>query len=284
MDDVENYLNELERLSEEVQEEKKNAKLKKSNNVKNSNNDKGNQIGPQMPIKVNQVETQVIARAPVKSVRMENTPYYPLGPTLPYDIKKTNKGQIPDISEVPPPVGYTKNTIQSYAPVIPSSYISPIISMPTPIRKQTQTKEVKGKAASDVTIAHVRKKGEIEWEDHTLAEWDNNDFRIFVGDLGNEVTDETLKQAFLKYPSLLKVRVVHDKKNKKSKGFGFVSLADPNDYLKAIKEMDGVYVGNRPIKLRKSSWKDRLDRDKIKKLEKKNKKKSKSRVSDLLAN
>ena len=27
--------------------------------------------------------------------------------------------------------------------------------------------------------------------------------------------------------------------------------------MRAIREMDGKYVGNRPIKLRKSQWKDR---------------------------
>ena len=29
------------------------------------------------------------------------------------------------------------------------------------------------------------------------------------------------------------------------------------DYVRAIREMDGKYVGNRPIKLRKSQWKNR---------------------------
>ena len=74
----------------------------------------------------------------------------------------------------------------------------------------------------------------------------------------------------------MKVKVIADKRAKKSKGFGFVSLADPNDYLKAMKEMDGVYVGNRPIKLRKSTWKDRVDWDKARKMEKISKEKAKS--------
>ena len=54
-----------------------------------------------------------------------------------------------------------------------------------------------------------------------------------------------------------------DKRLKKSKGYGFLSFADPNDYLKCMKEMQGQYVGNRPVKLRKSKWKDRLDLEKI---------------------
>jgi len=38
---------------------------------------------------------------------------------------------------------------------------------------------------------------------------------------------------------LLKARVVRDKKTKKTKGFGFVSFKDPQDYLKAMREMNG---------------------------------------------
>ena len=28
------------------------------------------------------------------------------------------------------------------------------------------------------------------WEDTSLLTWDHNDFRLFCGDLGNDVTDE----------------------------------------------------------------------------------------------
>jgi len=30
----------------------------------------------------------------------------------------------------------------------------------------------------------------VIWEDPSLDDWPDNDFRIFVGDLGNEVSDE----------------------------------------------------------------------------------------------
>jgi hypothetical protein len=33
-----------------------------------------------------------------------------------------------------------------------------------------------------------------------------------------------------------------------------VSLLGQDDYIKAMREMDGKYVGNRPIKLKKSDW------------------------------
>ncbi|KAI9138278.1 hypothetical protein BKA69DRAFT_1092600 [Paraphysoderma sedebokerense] len=98
--------------------------------------------------------------------------------------------------------------------------------------------------------------GEV-WEDPLLAEWDPNDFRLFCGDLGNDVTDEILTQAFSKYPSFQKARVVRDKRSSKSKGYGFVSFKTADDYTRAFKDMNGKYVGARPVKLRKSTWKDR---------------------------
>ncbi|KAI9295904.1 hypothetical protein K502DRAFT_315205 [Neoconidiobolus thromboides FSU 785] len=95
------------------------------------------------------------------------------------------------------------------------------------------------------------------WEDRTLLEWDPSDFRLFVGDLGNEVNDEMLKKAFERYPSFVKAKVIKDKRNDKTKGYGFVSFKDSDDFIKASKEMNGKYVGTRPIKLRKSTWKER---------------------------
>ena len=53
-----------------------------------------------------------------------------------------------------------------------------------------------------------------------------DDYRLFVGDLGNEVTDEHLAGVFRKYASFAKARVIREKWNKKSKGYGFVSFVD----------------------------------------------------------
>lgn len=104
---------------------------------------------------------------------------------------------------------------------------------------------------------YVRTAAGQIWDDHTLSEWITDDFRIFCGDLGNEVTDEVLTRAFSKFPSFVKAKVVRDKRSNKTKGYGFVSFRDPNDFVRAMREMNGKYVGNRPIKLRKSSWKER---------------------------
>lgn len=113
----------------------------------------------------------------------------------------------------------------------------------------------------------VRIAGGTIWEDHSLADWPDDDFRIFCGDLGNDVNDEVLTRTFNKYPSFQRAKVIRDKRTGKSKGFGFVSFREPADFIRAMKEMDGRYVGSRPIKLRKSTWKQR-SLDVVKKKEK----------------
>lgn len=62
-----------------------------------------------------------------------------------------------------------------------------------------------------------------------------------------------LTDAFKKYPSFSKARVVRKKWDQKSKGYGFVAFADPEDFLKAWKQMDGKHVGSRPVQLKKAN-------------------------------
>ena len=83
----------------------------------------------------------------------------------------------------------------------------------------------------------LRKAGESAWIDETLDDWVDGDFRIFCGNMGNEVTDDVLSNAFKKYASFSKAKVVRDKKTMKSRGYGFVSLLKVEDYIKAMREM-----------------------------------------------
>lgn len=106
-------------------------------------------------------------------------------------------------------------------------------------------------------VSYVMSAADQRWSDPTLAEWDPNDFRIFVGDLGPECTDQLLIAAFNKYPSFQRARVIKDKLTGKNRGFGFVSFKDPHDGVRALTEMNNKYIGNRPVKLRKSSWQER---------------------------
>ncbi|KAH7415796.1 hypothetical protein KP509_14G061300 [Ceratopteris richardii] len=125
-----------------------------------------------------------------------------------------------------------------------------------------------------------RKAAGQTWEDPTLADWPENDYRLFCGDLGNEVNDEVLTKAFSRYTSFNMARVVRDKRTGKTKGYGFVSFSTPSDLALALKEMNGKYVGNRPIKLRKSTWKERTDMEALSK--QKNKQRLKTSKKNIL--
>ncbi|XVF06406.1 hypothetical protein REPUB_Repub06bG0046000 [Reevesia pubescens] len=127
-----------------------------------------------------------------------------------------------------------------------------------------------------------RKAAGQSWEDPTLAEWPENDFRLFCGDLGNEVNDDVLSKAFTRFPSFNMARVVRDKRTGKTKGYGFVSFANLSDLAAALKEMNGKYVGNRPIKLRKSNWKERIDQDALQRQKNHNHKKPKPQKKGIL--
>ncbi|XP_034467231.1 RNA-binding protein 42 [Hippoglossus hippoglossus] len=140
-----------------------------------------------------------------------------------------------------------------------STVIGPNMPEPEPSHSEPaeSATEDKKKGKSDKVKKCIRTAAGTSWEDPSLLEWESDDFRIFCGDLGNEVNDDILARAFSRYPSFLKAKVLRDKRTGKTKGYGFVSFKDPNDYVRAMREMNGRYVGSRPIKLRKSMWKDR---------------------------
>lgn len=138
--------------------------------------------------------------------------------------------------------------------VIGPNMPEPEPSHPEPVESVTEDKK---KSKVEKVKKCIRTAAGTSWEDPSLLEWESDDFRIFCGDLGNEVNDDILARAFSRYPSFLKAKVVRDKRTGKTKGYGFVSFKDPNDYVRAMREMNGKYVGSRPIKLRKSMWKDR---------------------------
>uniref|UniRef100_S4RWB8 RNA-binding protein 42 n=1 Tax=Petromyzon marinus TaxID=7757 RepID=S4RWB8_PETMA len=178
------------------------------------------------------------------------------------------------------PTVYLAAPVKATAPVPPSpitaqnpdcqvddsTIIGPVMPPPAPheppIANSESSEEKPAKKNRPEKVKKIlRSAAGITWEDASLMDWDPNDFRIFCGDLGNEVSDDTLARAFSRYPTFLRAKVVRDKRSGKTKGYGFVSFKDPNDFVRAMREMNGVdagkYVGSRPIKLRKSTWRDR---------------------------
>ena len=103
----------------------------------------------------------------------------------------------------------------------------------------------------------IREVGDKVWEDKSLAQWPENDYRIFVGNLGKEITSEALGKPFKEFKSYNMSRVVQNKANRQSRGYGFVSFGDPHDMLRALREKQGKYLGHRPMLIKRSKWQER---------------------------
>lgn len=114
-------------------------------------------------------------------------------------------------------------------------------------------KEPTTQSKDDAPKTVHRAGGGASWTDSTLLEWDPAHFRIFVGNLAGEVTDDSLLKAFSQYPSVQKARVIRDKRTTKSKGYGFVSFADGDDYFRAARDMAGKYIGSHPVTIKKAN-------------------------------
>lgn len=75
---------------------------------------------------------------------------------------------------------------------------------------------------------------------------------IFVAKLDFGVTSEDLKKAFQEYGAVLKATVATDRETGRSRGFGFVEMADREEALNAIKGLDGSTMNGRQIAVKEA--------------------------------
>jgi RNA recognition motif-containing protein len=69
-----------------------------------------------------------------------------------------------------------------------------------------------------------------------------------------QVNEDILAKSFHHFPSFAKCRIIKDYKKCKAKGdYGFVSFTDHVEGAKALRAMNGKYIGNRPCQLKKST-------------------------------
>ncbi len=73
--------------------------------------------------------------------------------------------------------------------------------------------------------------------------------KIYVGNLPYKVDDSRLKEMFSAYGEVSDSKVIIDRETKRSKGFGFVEMADQSEGDKAIKELDGKEFEGRNLKV-----------------------------------
>ncbi|XP_052706178.1 nucleolysin TIAR-like isoform X5 [Crassostrea angulata] len=73
-------------------------------------------------------------------------------------------------------------------------------------------------------------------------------FHIFVGDLSPDIETSQLKEAFKVFGEISDCKIIRDPQTLKSKGYGFVSYVNKVDAETAISNMNGQWLGSRPIR------------------------------------
>ncbi len=71
--------------------------------------------------------------------------------------------------------------------------------------------------------------------------------KIFVGGLPYQTDDDQLQQIFSSYGEIASAKVITDRDSGRSKGFGFVEMADDTAAQKAIAELHEAELGGRTI-------------------------------------
>lgn len=71
--------------------------------------------------------------------------------------------------------------------------------------------------------------------------------KLYIGNLPYSVTDESLAELFTSFGEVVEANVITDKFSGRSKGFGFVTMADEAAAEKAVAEMNGKEVEGRQV-------------------------------------
>jgi RNA recognition motif-containing protein len=72
---------------------------------------------------------------------------------------------------------------------------------------------------------------------------------IYVGNLPFSITEDKLKEAFTEYGTVVSVKIIIDKQSGKSRGFGFVEMANDSEAQKAIEQANGKELEGRNLKV-----------------------------------
>ncbi|SRR5258708_89003 len=70
---------------------------------------------------------------------------------------------------------------------------------------------------------------------------------IFVGSLPFKIEEADLKELFEAFGEVSSVKIINDRESGRSKGFGFIEMADDEAAKKAIADLNGSEVGGRNI-------------------------------------
>ena len=73
--------------------------------------------------------------------------------------------------------------------------------------------------------------------------------KLYIGNLGFDVTNQELQDAFAAIGACDSVAVITDRQTGQSRGFGFVEMASNADAQTAIQQLDGKEIRGRAIRV-----------------------------------
>jgi RNA recognition motif-containing protein len=82
---------------------------------------------------------------------------------------------------------------------------------------------------------------------------------LYVGNLSPKINDSDLFNIFKsKYPSVYYASIITD--NGISRGYGFVHFGNEDEYKKSLKEMNGIFIDNRIIRVKEKNCEEKKDK------------------------
>ncbi|GMW00362.1 MAG: RNA-binding protein [Candidatus Hydrogenedentota bacterium] len=72
---------------------------------------------------------------------------------------------------------------------------------------------------------------------------------IYVGNLSYDTQNEDLREAFERHGEVTDARVAFDRETRRSRGFGFVEMANDGEARAAIDSLNGTDLQGRTIKV-----------------------------------
>jgi len=76
---------------------------------------------------------------------------------------------------------------------------------------------------------------------------------IFIGNLAFAVEDADLQKVFESFGRVIRAHVICDHSSGRSKGFGFVEMANGDEAGKAIEALNGTILLGRPMRIDKAT-------------------------------
>jgi len=106
-------------------------------------------------------------------------------------------------------------------------------------------------------IARGKRRGGGRGRGGRTGGGDGSCVEIYVGNLSYDMTEAQLRQAFEKYGAVQSARIIENRYNKKSKGFGFVEMPVRSEAESAVKALHDKDVMGRKMRVNEAKNKTR---------------------------